>query len=89
MSSPITHAVRIRQFWYGPKNTIDYRYQCRGTLAQCRQWVKDRENAPYYLSHNEAARPRYSIVRLDSLGPQARRQADWAETVDWHAVMRD
>lgn len=78
----ITHTVRATHFWYGSKET--HSYECRGTFAQCKEWVKGSEKRIYYLSHNEHSRPRYRIVKLDSLGPCARLQAEWAETVDWY-----
>jgi hypothetical protein len=76
--SSITHAVRARRFFYGPKSSVHY--VCRGSLSDCKTYVADQDRGIYYLSHNEYARPVHRIVRLDSLGPLARQQAQWAET---------
>lgn len=84
--NPITHTIRATHFWYGPKET--HSYECRGTLEQCKQWVADSANERYYLTHGESTRPLLRIVRLDSLGPRALAQANWAATIDEYMTNR-
>lgn len=76
--SDLTHTVRAKHSWYSRNDT--YAYEFRGTLAECKEYVKDCESAVYYLSHNEIGRPVYSIVRIDNLGKYARMEAERALT---------
>ena len=69
----ITHTVRARHYYYGPKEIVKYHFS--GTLAECKGYVKNTESGACYLAHNESGRPDYKIARIDSLGDWARNQA--------------
>ena len=69
----LTHTVRARHYYYGPKEIVKYHFS--GSLAECKKYVKTQEEAVCYLSHNESGRPDYKIVRIDSLGKWAAREA--------------
>lgn len=74
LNHSITHTVRARHYYYGPKEIVKYHFS--GSLAECKEYVKKSESETYYLTHNESGRPTYKIVRIDSLGEWARRQAE-------------
>jgi len=62
------YAIVVTRYWYGPKKTKrrmldDSGREWRGTRAEALKEIAALETDRYYLSHNEASRPTYSIVR--------------------------
>lgn len=72
-NSLATHTVRARHYYYGPKEVA--KYQFSGSLTECKKYVETWETGIYHLAHNESSRPIYKIVRIDSLGKWAAREA--------------
>lgn len=72
-NSLVTHTVRARHYYFGPKEVVKYHFS--GSLAECKEFVNKSESKTYYLLHNESGRPTYKIARIDSLGERARREA--------------
>lgn len=72
-NSLATHTVRARHYYYGPKEIVKYHFS--GSLAECKKYVETWETGIYHLAHNESSRPIYKIVRIDSLGKWAAREA--------------
>lgn len=49
MNPSITHTVRARHYFYGPKEIVKYHFS--GSLAECKRFVKKSESETYYLAH--------------------------------------
>jgi|GEM_PF-6439076 len=69
-----THAVRRRRFFYGSTpDSVDLAMV--GTLAECREYIAERDGAVYRTAHNESGCPALKVVRTKSLSPYAMEEA--------------
>ena len=69
-----THAVRYRRFFYG-KQEDQVGIAFVGSLAECREFIREDDACIYYTSHNEVGRCHLHTVRTASLRPYALEQA--------------
>ena len=54
-------AVIIRRNMYG-YSPVSYAEKTFDSYAAAQEWIDEQEEGTYYLSHNEAGRPTYTIV---------------------------
>ena len=65
-----THAVRYRRSFYG-RQADQVGIAFVGTLAECREYIREDNACIYYCSHNEVGRCHLHTVRTASLSPYA------------------
>ena len=69
-----THAVRYRRFFYG-KQADQVGIAFLGTLAECREFIREDNACIYYRSHDEVGRCHLHTVRTASLRQNALLEA--------------
>ena len=69
-----THAVRYRRFFYG-KQADQVGIAFVGTLAECKEFIREDNACIYYTSHNEVGRCHLHTVRTASLRQHALLEA--------------